>query len=257
MRQEDRLGRILERLGRRRLGRRRATRRRARRVHRVGAARPPVPRGAAAPLPHARRSGREQHRLRAAAAVPQRPARRREAAHRRRGGGARRRVGDHARADRGDDHDRARPAGGRPARAHHRHQRAQHRLGARRPPGAQAHRHGRRRAQRVVRARRAVRGGDPRGHQPGPRRGRGRRHHRPRRPDDVPGHRGAHQQRDDPACRPRDRRRRRVQGRPAGAGADLRGVGRRRAHHRRLRPPRTSSRGSGRPASPSRPSDAA
>ena len=37
---------------------------------------------------------------------------------------------------------------------------------------------------------------------------------------------------------PRDRRRRRVQSRPSGAGTDLRGVGRRRAHHRRLGPSR-------------------
>ena len=163
MRQEDRLGLILQQLNESGSVGVAELADAAGRLRGLRTPRPAPARAAEAAHPDARRRGRLRRALRAADALPRRPAPRRQARDRRSG---RRRwstpevtsVGlnggttttEVARALSG----RARPAGG--------HQRAQHRLRARRPLQHRAGRVRRQRPRRVLRAGRPARRADPR-----------------------------------------------------------------------------------------------
>ena len=92
------------------------------------------------------------------------------------------------------------PGTRRPAEADDRDERPQHRVRAGRPAQAEADRHRRRDPQRVLRAVRADRRGEPGRAQPRHRLHRRRRHRRQGRLHHAPGDRGPHERRHDRAC---------------------------------------------------------
>ena len=133
-------------------------------------------------------------------------------------------------------------------RADDRHERAEHRLRARRAPEPEARGDGRRGARPVLRAGRPDRGGEPRGAEPRHDVPRGRRDLAAGGVDDASRDRGSHQPRAGRPGRPGDGRGRQLEDRQGRLRPDLRADRRRRADHRRRTPMPTRSPRSRMPA---------